>query len=651
MVRQRGDDSAGTAVPEQRGADPDANGRSDAPGARVWRLDPTAVALQASAEMPGTVPDALCPEIGRRLLAAQLQYSRWVLRRVEKVEFERDRSVSRTVTVEFLIRPDAPRFAAADEEFWLVPLSIMQRRTLVNLDLRDENGLAVGVPGLRVNQQLDQSVLLAAAAAAAPESVLPDAPGRKLIQTVVTGRKDAVDQAFRDFAVPTPGDGLDALRYNGLFTEVLYRMRHDFTLYVFLPVKRRQRMLRMSFEEPTPWRYDRARLRKNRDAPLGLRGRATADEQAADPETANVHRYEPGLRARYRYGVGSAFGIIPTKIRFQVPSAERAASYHFEVRAPQGLRIVRASLVAGRPNNPRKHVSADHWEGHSPTVGLHATEIPYGSLCRAQVELRLPSGGWLATLVASCWLITAVLGSVAFHWTGRAVAQDWTPDQATNVCVLLISTSAGVAAAIAQREFGGLAARLLTLMRLLGLVAILMPVVVAAFLAYSSNGDPTPTQLLRQEQATWTTLVIAVLIALWVTVVWALSLWDEWAARIADRPRDDGRGAFARLRRWIADRIQDSPWNMTRLSRPGTAVQRAIDENFEAALRAYGYRTPAIGIRSAEGSNEWYATTDDSHRADVEAIDPGSGGGVRVRCGDVETACVHSGACPAVAPA
>jgi len=102
----------------------------------TWRLDPTDLALKASAWRADVLPDAFCAEVGRRLLLAELEFSEWVLRRVEKVEFERDRAASRLISVEFSIRDDAPVFVDKDgQEYWLVPLSMMRRTTLVNLDM------------------------------------------------------------------------------------------------------------------------------------------------------------------------------------------------------------------------------------------------------------------------------------------------------------------------------------------------------------------------------------------------------------------------------------------------------------------------------------------------------------------------------------
>jgi hypothetical protein len=602
-----------------------------------WRFDPTELALGASADMVDSkLPNVLCPEIGRRLLLAQLQYSSWVLRRVEKVQFERERSVSRRLTIEFLIRADAPVFTHKGKEYWLVPLSIMQRRTLVNLDLRDESGDSVSLPGLRLNQQLDQSLLAAAAAVSAPETMRPESPGRKFVQTVVAGRKLEVDaefdrfERFREMRRSGPNfedDGLDPLRESPLFTETLYRLRRNFTLYLFLPVERgRHRLLRMSFDEPTSWKYQMAMLGVNTDPPRGLRHRASVKDVDGDPVAKDVYHYRPGFRAPWKYGFFSAIGLTPTQIRFQIPSAEHAASYHFEATAPLGLRIVRSTLIAGRPNNPRRHVSADHQEGHSPVIGLHATGIPYGSLCRAQVDLRLPTGGWLTTLWVSCWLIFAVLASVAYHWA-RGFATSWNADQATNICVLLVSTSAGVAAILAQREFGGLAARLVVWMRALGLTAIALPVVMAAFLAYSS-GKPTVAQAQWQQLSSYVTTAIAGLIAVYITLVWSLSKYGEWRVDAIDRRPAPHRARRVDLRGHIRARLArnviDSPWDMTQPS-PRTSAENAveqahIDEDFTKVVQKYKFDRPSIGIRSAEGWHEWYAATDDSHQADIDAV-------------------------------
>jgi hypothetical protein len=105
---------------------------------------------------PPAWPDALCQEMGRLLLLALLEMSHRVLRRVEKVSFERDRSVTQGIDIDLKVRPDPPVWVAPDgEEFWLVPLAVVRRRTLVNLSVHDETGHVLTAPSLRLTQQLD----------------------------------------------------------------------------------------------------------------------------------------------------------------------------------------------------------------------------------------------------------------------------------------------------------------------------------------------------------------------------------------------------------------------------------------------------------------------------------------------------------------
>ena len=143
-------------------------------------------------------------------------------------------------------------------------------------------------------------------------------------------------------------------------------------------------------------------------------------------------------------------GLAPTRIRFQAPTAENTASYHFEASAPLRVRIVQASLLAGRPHEPTRRVSVDRVVGHTPTIGLRAVEIPNNSLCRVQLNVRIPSAGWLTPLVMSCLVIMGVLASVVLHFSELARNQD----AVTNV--ILITASAATTTLVSQRDFHGL---------------------------------------------------------------------------------------------------------------------------------------------------------------------------------------------------
>lgn len=152
-----------------------------------WSLDPTDQALSVS-HRRGKLVDPLCAEIGRRLLLAEMQFNRWMVRRVEKVRFDEDRNVTRRITVDFNVREDAPVVIdRTGARFWIVPITLMRRRTVVNMRITDEYGQVLPTPGIRLTQQLDESLLLAAVATLKPEldyeKVLP------FIRELVAGEK------------------------------------------------------------------------------------------------------------------------------------------------------------------------------------------------------------------------------------------------------------------------------------------------------------------------------------------------------------------------------------------------------------------------------------------------------------------------------
>jgi hypothetical protein len=542
-----------------------------------WQVDPTIWALDESRwKLPAELPHAFCVEVGRRLLLAQLEYSEWVLRRVEKVHFERDRSVTRDISIDLSVHHEAPVFIDADgNEQYLVPLSIMRRRTLVNLDLSDEDSKSLTMPGIRLTQQLDQSILLAAAAT---DSVLrtlhwPGVMG--FVRTVVAGTYREVIEALANFDRFTETSGdlfLVPLRENSLFCATLDRFRKNFTLYVFTDKRLgRQRLLRMKFDEPMEWSFQKPALESNDDG-----SRWTYES-----------RHENPWHERTR--ILAALGLQPTRIRFQTPSAENAASYHFEFTAPPGVRIVRATLLAGRPNNPVRHVSTDHIVGHSPTIALHAVEIPNGSLCRAQVDLRIPARGWLTTVVATSLAIAVMLTSVAVEYWSRL---SWGPEEITNVVLVLVTGSAASVALVAQQEFKGVAARMVTPVRTIGVIVTVLPIIVAILLVYSRL-ERLPL-IFPSER--WILLSIALFSGVLACInlaAWVGSLWDDHR-RVTE----------------------ESPWDMTN-DKP-----REPPTNFSVELEGYGFDSPAIGVRSSEGWHEIYDWLDTRQRDAVTAISP-----------------------------
>jgi len=463
---------------------------------------------------------------------------------------------------------------------YLVPLSMMRRRTLVNFKMEDENGKCLPMLGMRVTQQLDASMLFAAAATVSP-SLTKDIQLIELIENVTAGTADVVERAHRSF-YESPPASLRSLTGRTLFSEALNRLRWNFTLYVCLDVEDgRHRILKLSFDEPTDWRLQ---------------------QPAITSEGKGEKRYKPGKRVpapkRFCCHLFAKFGILPTRFRFQIPAAENAASYHFEATAPLGVRIVSASLLAGRPHEPDGHVSIDRIVGHAATVGLHAVEIPNNSLCRVQIDLRVPSRGWLTQLVTSCFVILAILISLIVLWQGKL--SSLTQDQLTNVVVILVAASAATATLVAERRFHGLPASMVTHLRAIGVMSLCLPIAAAGYLVYASR---PPRLRIDHDQSELVMLLLVVFAALFFLIPVLALFLSSLNERI--------------------QRAEGSPWDMT-ISKESDTIsvhQRSkVSANYLEALQQLKFDSAAIGIQSAEGWHELYRWTDKDQNAAVHEL-------------------------------
>jgi hypothetical protein len=555
-------------------------------GRAAWGMDPTRLALDLSIDRGEALPKPFCSEVGRRLLLAELQFSRWILRRVEKIDLSQDRSVSRRIALELSVRDDAPEFEVeGSERRCLVPLSLMRRRTLVNLELRDEAGHPLFLPGLRLTQQLDQSVMLAAAATVSP-SLAEDDEVAQFVQMAVAGELAQVRWAYRAFDRAERGPLLE-LRQDSLFRYAANRFRYNFSLYTFLPAPENKHSLHqlvtLGFSEPLAWKYRVPTIKAESGFP-------------------DCSLYSPGEYTRLTPSrVLAAIGLKPIRVRFQVPGAENAASYHVEIASPPGLQIIEATLLAGRPNDPNHSVSEDRVVGHTPVVGLHAVEVPSGSLCRVQVRLGVPAGGWLAAVWASSLAVSGVLASVAYHWHQANVLNS---NQTTNVVLILVTAAAAAATLVAQRDNGGVAARFVSGLRALGTVSTVLPLIAAALLTYADLGSNAQVPLKETVRAElWTLTGVGLLIAVIFTTV----ILKSFAAQYHEV-------------------IRESPWDQ---SEPASADEGELEKDppqpsrpeFHERLGRYGFGRPAVSVRSAEGWHDRYEWTGPQQDAAVRRLE------------------------------
>jgi hypothetical protein len=323
----------------------------------------------------------------------------------------------------------------------------------------------------------------------------------------------------------------------------------------------------MSIDEPLTLYHREPGLPDPRDAPTG-------------EGTGNLS-YERGPAVRWwnRHRLAAALGWTPTRVRFPVPAAENAASFHFEIAAPPGVDIVEASLLAGVPdenNDETEHASRlsfDHIRLRLPIVGLHVAAAPNGSSSRVQVHLQVTTRGWYTTMLLSCWATFLLLGAVLLHVHTNAISTS------ADVIVVLAGVAAAVATLIAQGEFSGMAGRLLGLPRALAAVEAGLPLIAASLFLFSGPGAT------RRRQ--WELLALCSIAAV-ITVIISIS----WLL------------ARLRLRSYS---ISTSPWEMA----PDLKDPPAKPKSFWEAARKHGYTAPAIRVDSAEGWHQHFRWTSD----------------------------------------
>jgi hypothetical protein len=536
-------------------------------GLAPWPI-PAFVDLREVQRDPGA---RCCRECGRRLLLLLLQSNRWVSRRVEHVSFRDDRSVVRRVTVEFNVPEQAPIFRADDgQDYSLVPLSVMRRKTLVNFQLRDDEDRPVAVPSLRQNQAITESVLLACADATTAGYSSQSAESRRQIEDfvhrVVSGTQRELVGAYDSLEWGREPEPVQKLAAQPGFKAVLDRMADNFVLWVMIPAGgHRRRVLTFSCDEPLYLHYRRPGHQKG--------------NQKADPEADKYVRGKK-LNPWHPVVLGSALGLTPTRIRFPVPGAENAASFRFEIDAPSGVQIVDASLLAGPPGEPNP--AFDRVQGCFPTVGLHVIEVPNGSLSRAQVDLQVANRGWLLTSMFSSWAVFGLLLAFAIHRAALKLTGDLP-------VLILIALAAAVAGFVAQSDAHPLAAHLLTWVRALALIAAGLPLVVMTFIVFEAAA---PTHV---GPALWSAVGVSGAIALLLLAVCCLS----WKRR--------GYGRHEGVRSpWEQDhKIHDFP---------------SLPEKFDLAEKDYKYDKPAMRVDTAEGWHRDFKWDKDSQRELVAGL-------------------------------
>lgn len=494
---------------------------------------------------------------GIRALDLLINSHQWVHRRVESVTFQDDRTVRRRVSADFSIPRSAPRVRVDAQQFSLIPLTLLRKRTLVNFDLRDEDGKAIPLLSLRQTQALTKSMLRAWAKAVLEPSTITDG---------VCGHVDAIaagTQRQLEAALDTMQNGggqLAELWHDPRFRAVLNKLRENFVLFVPLTASSgSRRVVKYSYDEFLSLRYRMVKL---------------PDGRVGSPEWEYISkRRPPAVALAYR----------PTVIRFPVPSSEHSHSYHFEVRPPIGTAIGLGTMLADRldvadrskQSAYSRKVRADEMAGPGK-VNLHVVEVPPGSVSYAQVELYPTHTGWIRTALYTSWsssialMVTLILS--LSNASESVTLPSWVrlPDLPTDLPATFFALVSGGVATTLSRPTHEMGARLLNwVSRFTTMNTILLFVAAALILILSGDLLVLLLELLLVLAVAWSTIL---------TVVW----FKNW--RRASKQA-------GRLSVWVQGTAASVPENR----------QARVFENYADAEREYKHNRPAVIVESAEG--------------------------------------------------
>ncbi len=587
-----------------------------------------------------------CPRCGLAMLNLFSRSATWVRRRVEHVAFLDDRTVRRRMSVDYVSpsADEAVSFERADGAVVRVlPLTMMRRKSLVKFDLRDEHGTPLPLLGLREAQALTLAVMRAWASAA----LLGDRPGplpalpasvSGFVRDIVAGDQQELHGAYARFdaarTAEEPADEgaalLRRLARDPVFKSLVDRFAGGFLLFTLdMSPPGARRIVKFAYDEPLTLRHSTSSYQGH--AQGRFPGRPAPRR---DPEPLTYGRGGRRLPWWYWRPLTAALGWRPTVIRFPVPAAELAASYHLEVTAPPEVSVIEASMLAGRPNltlspsndpdedraawqaledeDPddrvrwRRRPSFDTVTGGYPTVDLHIADVPFGSLSRAQVKLQADTKGWLATAVVTTWLTTGILGFLAAT----------SPLDGELGSTVLLTFAGAVAALLARRDPHGMTTRLLSGVRNWAtLPAVLMLAAVLALIGLTDE---------RAERALQIVGALSVLPAIVVTMTWLRSRHALRGRALIRRLRNKtwARTSGARLADREPELLRLSPWEQHPPGdRPDAGASSSFhvelateltdsDFPFDAAVHELGFDAAAIKVASAEGGRSEFVWND-----------------------------------------
>jgi rhodanese-related sulfurtransferase len=445
-------------------------GEGDGGGTTPWPRDELTAALLA--ELPGL-------EIVRMIIA----HPEWVHRRVDFIDYRDDTTFRRRQSIHFTVPAAAPEIRVSEARFRLIPLTTLNKATLVNFNCRDEADSALPILTRRQQGLLIVRGMTAWAEAVVGAPLADDVAAE--IDGRLTGREGTRETARAAF--DSGGGQRAVLRDDDIFALVLERLTDQFLLTTLVTdPPGTQRIVKFSCEElnelaPEPW-----------------------------PRTPLA-----------------ALCWIPRRAASAAEGLFSAESYHFEADLPPGVDVPVASLWAGPGEDDLVCIDVD--PGDHLRIGLRSPGQDQG-VAEVRWSLRPARRGWLrsAWFATTLAAITLAVGAARLDTLTAGPPDGATPvsagtrtELAAAVILAIIGALGGLVARIEEHP---LVTRILAWPRRLAALAALLPLVAAGTLVVGPAG--------HGRQVLWVVLAVAAwLVAAVFTVAFVVRPTTE-----ADRP-------------------------------------------------------------------------------------------------------------------
>jgi hypothetical protein len=377
---------------------------------------------------------------------------RWIVRRVESIEFLDDTNVRRRVSIDFALpRQVTPIRLGIRNRTTFVPLTYFEKGPMRNFDLRDESGAALPLLTKTENGELSAAALAYLGERALGQSLEDEVLSDLTDLTYASGdaASSLLERLFRQEGAARPTRF--RLAQDAAFAGQAQRLAEAFLLIVPLRNSAGRRVIKFAFDEPL------VRTRHGRP-----------------------QRFAESLSWR------------PTRITVDVPGVPLSGSYHLEAQAPAELTLTHSELVLrDRP------ILLDEDSGPRPRVHLMTGTHLEGA--RAILRLMAPKTGIIRTSFLTALFTAVVLTAGAFRLSALVDAKD-------GVATVLVGVPAVIAVYIARPGEHALASRLLFGVRACVLLSGIVSFAASALLLAGPGG-------VALEAAWWSLDGVAILMA------------------------------------------------------------------------------------------------------------------------------------------